>query len=294
MKHVAIWGSTGAQGSAVVQEALAQQFKVRAIARSESRILERFHDEVDALEADLLDLDSVVNALQGVDAAFAHLPLPTDPTQPQIFLKNLIEAARQVQLPLLVFTTSGPTGSRYNPVPMVAGATAARDAVLNSGIPAIVLQPTLYLENLQVPLFVPQLYETGILDYPPVRQTQRLAWVSHQDQAKYTVAGFSKLELAGKAYEIFSPQSLTGPELADTLSDWLKQTVRFEAITPQAFGSRIASALNNPGIGFALSGLYKAIGELPDNEFDASTNALQRTFGVKLNTVREQIQNWPT
>ena len=292
MKYVAVFGSTGAQGSAVVEEAIAQKLKVRAIARSEHRILEKFQDKVDAFEADLLDLDSIVSALHGVDAAFAYLPIPTDPTQPQIFLRNLIEAAHRAKLPLLVFTTSGPTGSRYDLVPMIAGATAARDAVLNSDISSIVLQPTVYLENLQVPLFVPRLYRAGVLDYPPIRQTQRLGWVSHTDQAKYAIAGFLQPELAGKAYEIFSPGSFTGADIANVLSSWMGKEVQFEATTPRAFGDRIAKALNNQGVGEALSGLYEAISKLPDDEFDASTHISQQTFGVKLSNIAQQVQSW--
>ena len=147
-KHIAVWGSTGAQGSAVVQEALSQGLRVRAIARSKQRITDKFQEQVEACEADLINLESATKALRGVDAAFAHLPMTADSTQPPIFLQNLIAAARKANLPLLVFTTSGPTGERYDPVPMIAGTTAARDAILNSGIASIVLQPTVYLEQI--------------------------------------------------------------------------------------------------------------------------------------------------
>lgn len=292
-KYIAVWGSTGAQGSAVVQEALAQGLKVRAIARSKQRIADKFQEQVEACEADLLDLESATNALRGVDVAFAHLPITADSTQPPIFLQNLIAAARQANLPLLVFTTSGPTGERYDPVPMIAGTTAARDAILNSGIASIVLQPTVYLENLLVPLFVPRLYTEGVLDYPPIRETQRLGWVSHKDQAKYAVAGCLKPELAGKAYEIFSLEPLTGPDLADIFASWLGQSVRFEVVTPQAFGERMATLLQSQELGKALAGLYEAIGKLPDDAFDIDTKSLQQIFGVALDTVQEQIKAWP-
>lgn len=291
---VAVFGATGAQGGAVVREAIAQKMQVRAIARSQHRIEEQFSDSVEPFPADLLDGESLKPALKGVDAAFAHLPIPSDPTHPQRFLENLIGAALHCQLPLLVFTTSGLTGDRYPQVPIVAGATGARDALLNSGLPVVILQPTLYLENLRVPLFVPRLYEQGVLDYPPVSRTLQVGWISHTDQAKYAVASFEKRELMGRAYEILSPGCLTGAELAQALSPWLSREVVFDPDTPEGFGKRIGAILN-PGIGAALTSLYQTIAQLPDRGFDdIDVQALQETFGVQLETVAEQIQQWPS
>ena len=178
-RRIAIFGSTGAQSAAVVEAALAQGLTVRALARSVDRITDRHDDRVEAFAVDLLDEKAVARALTGVDAAFAHPPIPTDPSHPERFLSNILAAALRARLPLLVFSTSGPTGDRYEQVPMIVGNTAMARAVLSSGVPAIVLKPTIYLENLLVPLFAPGLLTNGVLDYPPTRPSQKLSWTSH-------------------------------------------------------------------------------------------------------------------
>lgn len=71
-----------------------------------------------------------------------------------------ITAVHKASLPLLIYTTSGPTGSRYAPSVVIDGGTGGMQAVQNSGIPSIVLQPTIYLENLLPEIF----YQT----YTPV------------------------------------------------------------------------------------------------------------------------------
>ena len=292
-QRIAIFGSTGAQGEAVVEAALAQGLSVRAIARSAGKIMDRHGDRVEAFAADLLDGEAVAHALTGVDAAFAHPPIPTDPSHPERFLSNILSGAHRARLPLLVFSTSGSTGERYEQVPMIAGNTAMARAVLGSGVPAIVLKPTIYLENLRVPLFAPGLLTNGVLDYPPTRPSQKLSWTSHKDQALVAVAAFARADLAGQAYEIASAMPVTGPELAGILQDALGKPMAFNPITPDAFGQRVADALGAPPVAPALSALYQAIGKLSDDGAVIDIAPVEAAFRIKLKTVRQRVAEWP-
>ena len=292
-RRIAIFGSTGAQSAAVVEAALAQGLTVRALARSVDRITDRHDDRVEAFAVDLLDEKAVARALTGVDAAFAHPPIPTDPSHPERFLSNILAAALRARLPLLVFSTSGPTSDRYEQVPMIAGNTAMARAILSSGVPAIVLKPTIYLENLLAPLFAPGLLTNGVLDYPPTRPSQKLSWTSHKDQALVAVAAFARTNLAGQASEIASAMPATGPELAGILHDALGRPVAFDPITPDAFGQRVADALGVPPVAPALSALYQAIGKLSDVGAVIDIAPVEAAFKIKLNTVRQRVAEWP-
>lgn len=108
-KTVAIFGATGAQGSPVVAEALAKGFTVRAVARDANKIV-NMHPEAEAFVAMLDDADAIASAIDGVDAAFLHLPMPQGPDDAQNWLTTFITAAHKVSLPLMIYTTSGPTG----------------------------------------------------------------------------------------------------------------------------------------------------------------------------------------
>lgn len=293
-QRVAIFGSTGAQGGAVVEAALDQGLAVRAVARAEAKIMDRFGDRVEACAADLLNADDVAKAMTGVDAAFVHPPIPTDPSHPERFIANIIAGAHRANLPLLVFSTSGSTGDRYEQVPMIAGNTAMANAIRTCGVPAIVLMPTIYLENLQVPLFVPELTSRGVLDYPPLRPSQKLSWTSHKDQALIATAAFGRPDLAGQAYEIASETAVTGPELAALLQEALGKPVAFDPITPDAFGQRVADALGAPPVAAALSSLYQAIGKLSDDGAIIDVKPVEAAFKIKLKSVAERVGEWPT
>jgi len=290
-KTVAIFGATGAQGSPVVTEALARGMNVRAVARNAAKI-QAMHPGVDAREASLSNEEAIAAALTGVDAAFLHLPMPQGPDDATLWLTTFLNAAHRVSLPLLVYTTSGPSGTRYPSSVAINGGTAGMQAVQASGIPSIILQPAIYLENLKPELFLPKLRTEGILDYPPVPEGTKVQWTSHLDQARIAVAAMTRSDLAGNAYEIGTPDALTKAELAEILTSWVGRSVESTPLTPEDFGQRIGEILGNPGIAFILSDLYGALAKLDGDDMTVDTTALENTFDVRLTSVAEHINRW--
>lgn len=291
-KTVSVFGATGAQGAPVVREAIASGFHTRAVARNLNKVRE-LHPEADPVAASLDNADEIAQALEGADAAFLHLPMPRSPEDPSHWLKTFFNAARAVSLPLLVYTTGGPTGPRYPSSTVIDGGTGAMQAVLECGIPTIVLQPALYLENLLPDVFLPRLRSEGVCDYPPLPRETRVQWTSHQDQARIAVAAMSRPDLVGNGFEIGTPEALTGPELAEHLSRWLKRPVTFDPMDPEAFGKRVGDAFNSPGAAFALTDLYSALAKLQDADMVVDTREIERIFDVKLVQIGEHIANWP-
>jgi len=288
---VAIFGATGSQGAPVVREALSRGMSVRAIARDVDKIA-KMHPRAEAFAANLDDEEALTAALSGINAAFVHLPMPLGPDDAQNWLKAIITAAHRAELPLMVYTTSGPTGSRYAPSIVVDGGTGGMQAVQDCGIPSIILQPAIYLENLLPELFLPNLRSQGILDYPPMPSTTKIQWTSHLDQARIAVAALARADLAGNTYEIGTPYALTGPELADLMSEWIGRSVAFNPMKPAEFGQRVGDAIGSPGAAFALGDLYSSLAKLNGNEMIVDTKMLEDTFDIKLTSVAEHLKNW--
>lgn len=289
---VAIFGATGAQGAPVVSEALKNGLKVRAVARNLAKI-RNLHPEAEAFAASLDDEEALVGALRGVDAAFLHLPMPTSQDDTANWMKSFLAAAHRVSLPLLVYTTSGSSGERYPSSFIIENATKGMQTVLSSGVPAIVLQPTLYLENLQVGVFLPNLQDKGVLDYPPLPSSQKVSWTSHSDQARVAVAAFKRPDLAGRAFEIGTPDAVTGTELALQLSKWVGTSLRFLPASPEEFGQRVGEVLGSPATAFALTDLYGALSKMEDGALVIDTKEVEDIFGVTLTSLSEHIRSWP-
>jgi uncharacterized protein YbjT (DUF2867 family) len=290
---IAVFGSTGAQGSPVVRALLQAGFSVRAVARSAGKISAIHGKDVSAATADLNDVASIAQVLRGVAGAFFHLPLQSGPQSPAQQLQVFIEAARAEQLPFLVFSTSGPTGERHGDSALTLANRSAASVVLASGIPSVVLAPSLYLENILVPPFVPQLFDQGVLDYPPLSPQRRVSWTTQQDQARLVAASFTRPELAGRTYEVASQPAITGPELAALLAPWVGRAVRYQPQTPEAFGDRLGALFGDASAGRAIADMYAALDAQPADASVIDTDELARTFGVVLPPLQEQVADWP-
>lgn len=290
--NVTIFGATGQQGAAVVKEALRKRYTVKAVARSKEKIADFYGNDVEPAEADFNDAQSLKKAIDGQDAAFIHLPNPSDIPQPPLWIKNLFEALSDTTLPLLVFTTSGPTGTRYPQKQSIVGNSNLAQSLLKLKVPTIVLMPTLYLENLQVPIIAPNLKSEGILDYPASKCDKKIMWTSHDDQAKIAVAAFSKPELAGQAYEIGTPSAKTGNELAQLLESYVGKPVKFVETTAKDFSDRVKQAFPDPELSKIMAGTYQAIEELKNEDMVIETDRIEELFGVKLTDIENHISSW--
>jgi uncharacterized protein YbjT (DUF2867 family) len=289
--HV-VFGAASAQGFPVVQAAAAAGLSVRAVARTPAAVASRLAPGVALEQADLDVRSSLVPALRGAASAFLHLPIPASPDTPARQLDNFLSAAVQARLPLLVFNTSGPVVSGFRDSPLIAGNRAAVAAIHSSGVPAIILQPLLYLENVLVPLFVPRLAGEGILDYPPVPKLRRVSWTSHQDQAAIAVAAMLRPDLAGSIHAIASDEPVTADGLAERLQVWRRGPVSAEATTPEIFGQRVSAAIGNPSLAFVLQDFYRAVGDAPDDALVIDIEGIERTFGVQPMRISERIAQW--
>ena len=276
LSKVTVFGSTGAQGAPVVKLLLEKGVGVRAVSRDAAKTRALHGAAVEAASADLLDLESIKRALDGADAAFFHLPIPRSVADVPRQLANFLEAAHAVRLPRLVFTTSGPTDARLAANPMVAGNLAAADAVLSSGLEAVVLKPTVYLENLLQLQNLAEIVERGTLSYPPLAPGRKISWTGLEDQAALAVAALTAEKAVGRAFAIASPEPVSGDELVALIGREIGREVRFTPATPEAFGASIAEFFG-PEAGAAIATLYEETEKLPA---DGTVVDLDETLAV--------------
>jgi NAD(P)H dehydrogenase (quinone) len=285
-----IFSAASAQAFAVAQTAIDQSIPIKAVLRPGK--VSSLVGPHELAYADLNDVESLISVLRGARAAFFHLPIPGGPGESELQLSNFLSAAKQTGLPLLIFSSSSFADDSFSSTPLIDGNRYAVKQVLESGVPAIVLKPGLYLENLQVPFFVPNLNQ-GVLDYPPMSKDQPMSWTSHWDQALLAVAALSKPELIGNAYNIATSQPVTPAELATILGEHRgNSTLQFQAITPSQFAGRVSKALNNSSLNFLLADLYRSINQQTVANLTVDTDKLQALFDVRLKSIRDRIDAW--
>ena len=263
-----IHGATGAQGSPVLSALTsAGRSAVAAV-----RHLEAVPAGVVARQVDLASADSLASAYEGADGVFVHLPMGA-PEAAAAQARAVVEAVAQARPGRVVISTSGQIvdqpGSPLQ-APADSPIMTLIDGVTGSGVPTAVVAPRLYLENLLLPVVLAPAREEGVLRYP-LPASFPVSWSSHLDVAEVVARLLTDASPTTGTVGVGHLPGLTGPDLAAAFSSRLGREVRFESITPEAFGELIT-----PFFGPAAApvvNLYRALNAQDGNTIAEDSSA---------------------
>ena len=263
-----IHGATGAQGSPVLSALTsAGRSAVAAV-----RHLEAVPAGVVARQVDLVSADLLASAYEGADGVFVHLPMGA-PEAAAAQARAVVEAVAQARPGRVVISTSGQIvdqpGSPLQ-APADSPIMTLIDGVTGSGVPTAVVAPRLYLENLLLPVVLAPASQEGVLRYP-LPASFPVSWSSHLDVAEVVARLLTDASPTTGTVGVGHLPGLTGPDLAAAFSSRLDREVRFESITPEAFGELIT-----PFFGPAAApvvNLYRALNAQDGNTIAEDSSA---------------------
>lgn len=273
-----IHGATGAQGAPLFERIKASGKSVKAVSRNA--------EDIDhAILADAASADSLTSAYDRAEGIFVHLPQAPEDLRLS-YANNIVAAIRAARPARVVISTSGAVvDAPDSPLQSYAGSAIMTliDGVNESGVSNAVVAPRLFLENLLLPMVSAPVTDEGMLRYP-VRPDYAVSWSSHTDVAKVAERLLLDRTLSGIVGIGHLPR-LVGADLAAGFSRHFGRDVRFEALTPTAFGDLI-----EPFFGPAFAGVvgfYQAHWQSPANTIDPKTSA-QTLLAI----VPDNVQTW--
>ena len=230
---IVVHGATGAQGSPVVSALTAAGHRVAGVARHPRDL----PPGARAAAVDLADTSALTELYSRADGVFCHLPMAA-PEQVGAYARSMGRALAAARPPRIVVSTSG------QPVPEAGGEGASPLAILlgilkNSGVHVTVIATRLYLENLLLPPVLSAVRGQGVLRYP-LAEDFEASWCSHLDVADAACALLTGAPSPTGVVEVGHLPGLRGCDLAAGLAGGLGAQVRYQAITPQDFGTAIA------------------------------------------------------
>jgi uncharacterized protein YbjT (DUF2867 family) len=104
-----------------------------------------------------------------------------------------------------------------------------------SGLPFIVIQPSVYAENLLGPWTVPFVKNEKRVAYPTPEEMP-IGWIATQDVAALVAEAIFKPELAGSSFLVSGLENLNGKQLAEKFSIGLNETIGYYPMPPKQFG----------------------------------------------------------
>ena len=280
-----VHGATGAQGSPILSAlTTAGRSAIAAVRHPEA-----VPDGIVARQVDLASAASLASVYEGADGVFIHLPMGTSEVA-AAQARAVVEAVTRAHPGRVVISTSGQIIDQPDS-PLQAPADSPImtliDGVTASGVPMAVVAPRLYLENLLLPVVLGPVREEGVLRYP-LPASFPVSWSSHLDVAEVVARLLTDASPTTGTVGVGHLPGLTGPDLAAAFSSYLGREVRFEGITPEAFGELI-TPLFGPAAAPVVD-LYRTL-NAQDGSTIAEGSSAQELLGLRPRPIGQWLED---
>jgi len=227
---ILVTGATGNVGRNVVDQLVGRGAKVRALVRNPAKA--EFPDSVDIVQGDLLDVDSLRSAFQGVSTLFLlNAVVPDEFTQALIALNLAREAGVQHVVYLSVIHSDV-----YLNVPHFAGKYGVERMIEALGFSATILRPAYFIDNDLTVKDVVLNY--GV--YPMPIGSRGLAMIAARDIGEIAAIELLRRDAASEPLpleriNLVGPDTLTGADIAAIWTEVLQRPIAYGGDDTAAF-----------------------------------------------------------
>ncbi|AGB75557.1 MULTISPECIES: SDR family oxidoreductase [Rhizobium] len=233
---ILVTGATGRVGHHVVDQLVKRGAKVRVLTRDPSKA--NVPAGVEVAQGDLLDIDALRSAFDGVSTLFLLNAVTGDEFAQAIITLNI---AREEGVERVVYLSVFEADRAVN-VPHFAVKFGAERMLVQMGFSATILRPTYFIDNELMIKDV--ILNHGV--YPMPIGSKGVAMVDARDIAEVAAIELIRRDQApGKlpieTINLVGPDTLTGPDMAKIWSDLLGRPVVYGGDDPSGFEENMAS-----------------------------------------------------
>jgi len=219
---ILVTGATGNVGSNVVEQLVNRGADVRALVREPSKA--EFAAGVDVVKGDLLDVDSLREAMTGVSTLFLLNGVVADEFTQALIALNV---ARHAGIERIVYLSVIHSDIYVN-VPHFAGKYGVERMIEQMGMGATILRPAYYMDN---EITVRDVV-TGYGIYPMPIGDKGMAMIDARDIGEIAAIELIRREQSSTPLpltrmNLVGPDTLTGTDAAAIWSDVLGRTITF-------------------------------------------------------------------
>jgi uncharacterized protein YbjT (DUF2867 family) len=259
MKKVLVYGATGDQGYPLMAQLREAGLQVTAASREPDSLKGTEFADVETVYADFSDLDSLINASQGIDGIAMNLPFLYDVEKARGIAANIMAAATQAGVRKIVFNTSCVVTDKDLGIGAHDGRRAIEDEIEKSGLEYAVIRSTVFMDNLTRRWAKPSIVNSDMISYPAA-ETLKVSWVCLDDVAKCMVAALTNDKVKHEKILVGGPQALTGPEIASILTEQSGRKISYNSLTPDTFAGAMSKLVTGSEVvepGSVYSGMAK-------------------------------------
>jgi len=285
---ILVFGATGSQQFNVIGEAKKKGAEVIAATSSENSFEKLAQAGATPVLANLADADKINEITNGVDAiAFmipVSLPNPSDGFQ---YSKNVIDATKANGVKKIVWNTSGWLETQKIGSPVDDVKLDVLDYLKNSGVDYVIIEPTIYMENMMGPFCAPFITNEKKLAYP-TPEAMPIGWIASRDVSAFVVEAIYNENLKADSFKISGLENLKGNDLATAFSKGTGEEIVYYPQKPKEFGDILKPMVGEAGAN-SVAAYYEMLqnaSEYP-SKFNPQMNEILETLPVKMTSLAE-------
>ncbi len=299
IRTVTVFGASGRQGQAQVKRLLSAGYWTRAVSRHQSIFHTPAFAGAAVLPADYADRSSLERACRHADAVFFQPPQAERPDLVLAHARHVGEAARACGVRRLVLNSTMWAPEEPCGQPLYDLVLAVENLLAESGVPLVVLRPTVFMDNWLTAFAKPALIKEHRYRYPHKAQL-RYSPIALDDLAKFMVAALSQDSWVGARLRVAGPETLTPPAVAEILSEAMGVPIVHEYQTPRDFGYYVHSlmgestGLDPESYAAYFADFYDFNNDAPQQPFLYDVTPLLQQVPLELETFRQwaRRQDW--
>jgi uncharacterized protein YbjT (DUF2867 family) len=247
MQHILIYSATGAQASPLLTKLQQGKHKLFALTRNKQAAAIQENEFVKVAEGRLSDVGSLKKVSSGMDVIMLNLPFFSDDRAGH----NAIEAAKAANVQLIIWNANGPLPQQTSHRKKMNIRLRNMELLAASGIPYIVFQPTVYLENLLLPETARAIKERNVIEAVPPEDVA-IPWMSAEDVCTCMVKSIHRKDLQNKVLTV-AGSGWSGRELAHSFSEVLGRKITYQQISLEEYTQRLDNMMG-AGCGAQIMG----------------------------------------
>lgn len=235
---ILVTGATGRVGRHVVDQLIARNADVRVLVRDPAQA--NFASNVDVVQGDMLDINALRRAFNGVRTLFLLNAVAGDEFTQAIIALNV---AREAGVERVVYLSVFDADRAVN-VPHFAVKFGAERMLEAMGFSATILRPAYFIDN--DVMIKDVIFNYAV--YPMPIGSKGVAMVDTRDIAEVAASELLRRDraaekLPSETINLVGPETLTGLELAAIWSDVLDRPVVYGGDDPSGFEQNLASIM---------------------------------------------------
>lgn len=244
---ILVFGATGSQQFNVISKGLEKGAQVIAATSSEKSFDKLSQAGATPILANLRDAQKMLEITKGIDAiAFmvpVSLPNPFDGLQ---YSKNVIDAAKANGVKKIVWNTSGWLVPQKIGIPGEDVKLDIKEYLQNSGLNYVIIQPTIYMENMMGPFCAPFVKNEKKLAYP-TPEIMPIGWIASKDVCAFVVEAIFNDKLTDENFQVSGLENLKGNDLAEQFSKGVGENIVYYTQPAKEFGDILKPLVGEAG-----------------------------------------------